>query len=136
MKNKIVLITILTDNVSVLSHFYQDVMGFQVSEEMGEYVEFASEGVRFAICSRTVLENATGDASYQEPRRGQCFELAFEVQDSDALDELFAELVAKGAKPVQEPGNMPWGQRTAFFADPDGNIHELFTELEQGENQT
>ncbi len=104
-------------------------MGFEVRDDMGEYVEFDSEGVRFAVCSRATMESATGDASYKEPRTGQSFELAFEVQGTDALDELFAELVAKGAKAVQAPETMPWGQRTAFFADPDGNIHELFTEL-------
>lgn len=128
---KIALITILTDNIPVMSHFYQNVMGFEVSDDMGEYVEFKSQGVRFALCSRTAMEAATGDASYKQARSGQCFELAFEVQGSQALDELFTELVTKGAKPVQEPVTMPWAQRTAFFADPDGNIHELFTELEE-----
>lgn len=105
-------------------------MGLEVSEDMGEYVEFKSDGVRFAVCSRAIMESATGDASYRELRKGQSFELAFNVENSEALDELFAELVAKGARPVQEPATMPWGQRTAFFADPDGNIHELFTEQE------
>ena len=130
MKKEIALITILTDNVPVLSRFYQNVMGFEVSDDMGEYVEFKSDGVRFAVCSRAIMESATGDASYKDLRKGHSFELAFKVENSEALDELFAELVAKGAKPVQEPDTMPWGQRTAFFADPDGNIHELFTELE------
>jgi catechol-2,3-dioxygenase len=27
---------------------------------------------------------------------------------------------------------MAWGRRTAFFADPEGNIHELYS-LKQGE---
>lgn len=128
---KIALITILTDNIPVMSNFYQNVMGFEVSDDMGEYVEFKSEGVRFAVCSRAAMETATGDASYKLVSSGQSFELAFEVQGSQVLDELFIELVTKGAKPVQEPATMPWGQRTAFFADPDGNIHELFTELEE-----
>lgn len=128
---KIALITILTDNIPVMSHFYQNVMGFEVSDDMGEYVEFKSQGVRFALCSRSAMEAATGDASYKQVRSGQSFELAFEVQGSQALDELFVELVTKGAKAVQEPATMSWGQRTAFFADPDGNIHELFTELKE-----
>jgi lactoylglutathione lyase len=103
LKKEIALITILTDNVPVLSRFYQDVMGFEVSDDMGEYVEFKSDGVRFAVCSRAIMESATGDASYKELRKGQSFELAFKVENSEALDELFAQMVAKGAKPVQEP---------------------------------
>ena len=35
----------------------------------------------------------------------------------------------QGAVGVKPPAKMPWGQYTAFFADPEGNIHELFTDL-------
>ncbi|MEJ2351069.1 MAG: hypothetical protein P8Y03_14890 [Anaerolineales bacterium] len=76
MKKEIALITILTDNVPVLSRFYQNVMGFEVSDDMGEYVEFKSDGVRFAVCSRAIMESATGDASYKDLRKGHSFELA------------------------------------------------------------
>ncbi|MFQ5753700.1 MAG: VOC family protein [bacterium] len=38
-------------------------------------------------------------------------------------------MVTKGTTPIQAPATMPWGQKTAFFADPDGNIHELFANL-------
>jgi hypothetical protein len=27
--------------------------------------------------------------------------------------------------------DVPWQQRTAMFADPDGNIHEFFADLPQ-----
>ncbi|MDA3812094.1 MAG: hypothetical protein PF518_17380 [Spirochaetaceae bacterium] len=40
------------------------------------------------------------------------------------------KIVSKGAKAVHSPADMPWNKRTALFADPDGNIHELFAELE------
>jgi len=39
--------------------------------------------------------------------------------------------VAHGAAPVHAPADMPWGQHTAMFADPDGNIHEFFADLPQ-----
>jgi catechol 2,3-dioxygenase-like lactoylglutathione lyase family enzyme len=129
MNRKIALITILTNNVPVLRDFYREVLGFEISDDMGEYVEFKSDGVRFAVCSRATMQNATGDESFKQPKSGQSFELAFEVESPEALDELYNGLVARGAKSVQGPETMPWGQRTAFFADPDGNIHELFTDL-------
>jgi hypothetical protein len=34
-----------------------------------------------------------------------------------------------GATPVHQPQNMPRNQRAALFADPDGNIHEIFAEI-------
>ena len=28
---------------------------------------------------------------------------------------------------LKEPEMMPWGRKTAFISDPDGNIHELYS---------
>jgi catechol 2,3-dioxygenase-like lactoylglutathione lyase family enzyme len=35
MNRKIALITILTNNVPVLRDFYQEVLGFEISDDMG-----------------------------------------------------------------------------------------------------
>jgi lactoylglutathione lyase len=129
-KGKIALITILTHDVPALLHFYRDVLGFQVRDEMGSYVELECEGVRFAICSRAIMEKVTGHRSYKEPRAGQSFELAFPLDSPEEVDTAYAEVVAKGATPVCAPATMSWRHRTAFFADPDGNIHELFAPLQ------
>ena len=129
MKAQIALITILTDNVPRLALFYQSTLGFEVLQDSGQYVELVNPGVRFAICARSVMENATGDPAFNQARSGQSFELAFPLPSVAELDQAYADIVAKGATPIQPPANMPWNQRTAFFADPDGNIHELFTNL-------
>ena len=126
MTPTIALITILTDDVPALTRFYRDVLGFPIEQGPGEYVEFRSPGVRFAICTRHVMSEATRHPSYAEPRHGQSFELAFPLPASAEVDAAYADIVARGATPVQTPADMPWGQRAAFFADPDGNIHELF----------
>jgi catechol 2,3-dioxygenase-like lactoylglutathione lyase family enzyme len=131
MINRIALITILTDDVPRLTAFYRDVMGFTVKQDMGGYVEFHHDGVRFAICARSILHEASGHASYTEARRGQAFELAFPCAEPAEVDRAYAKIVAQGATPVHAPADMLWGQRTAMFADPDGNIHELFADLPQ-----
>jgi catechol 2,3-dioxygenase-like lactoylglutathione lyase family enzyme len=129
MINQIALITILTDDVPRLTAFYRDVMGFAVKQELGVYVELHTDGVRFAICARSILRDASGHASYTETHRGQAFELAFPCREPAEVDRVYAEIVAQGAAPVHAPADMPWGQHTAMFADPDGNIHELFADL-------
>ena len=129
MLNHIALITILTDDVPRLSAFYRDVMGFAVKQDLGVYVEFHHDGVRFAICARSILHEASSHASYTEAHRGQAFELAFPCGEPAEVDRAYAEIVAQGATPVHAPADMAWGQRTAMFADPDGNIHELFADL-------
>ena len=128
MKGQIALITILTDDVNRLACFYQSVLGFQILKDLGQYVELVNFGVRFAICTRSIMESATGNDTFREPRSGQCFELAFPVDSPDEVDQVYADIIRKGALPIQPPANMPWNQRTAFFADPDVNIHELFAD--------
>ena len=126
MQPQIALVTILTDDVPTLVAFYRDVLGFQPREEADDYTEFTTIGGRFAVCTRAVMKAATGHQSYDEARHGQSFELAFPCNTPDDVDATFAAIVTRGATPIQPPATMPWGHRTAFFADPDGNIHELF----------
>lgn len=133
MKTRIALITILTGDVPAMTRFYRDVLGFVVETDMGEYVEFASEGVRFAVCARSIMFEATGDDGFRRPAAGRSFELAFPCASPATVDETYAEIVEQGATSIKEPADMPWGQRTAFFADPDGNVHELFADLPDSE---
>ena len=129
MINQIALITIVTDDVPRLAAFYRDVLGFAVKTDMGGYVEFHNDGVRFAVCARSILRDASSHASYEEAPHGQHFELAFPCGEPAEVDRVYAEIVAQGATPIHTPADMPWGQRTAMFADPDGNIHEFFADL-------
>ncbi|MBN1678787.1 MAG: VOC family protein [Anaerolineae bacterium] len=133
MQPQIALITILTEDIARLVRFYRDVLGFQPQGEVNEteqkYVEFEHTGVRFAICARPVMWEATRHADFKQPATGQAFELAFPCESPDAVDAAYERIMGQGAAPVQAPATMPWGQRTAFFADPDGNIHELFADL-------
>lgn len=129
MRHEISLITIVSLNAPALARFYQEVLGFEPKGDMGGYVEMQSQGVRFAICSNAIMRDATGEVGYMEPHRGHSFELAFPCDGPEDVDASFERVVGLGARPVRPPADMPWGQRAAFFADPDGNIHELFADL-------
>lgn len=133
MPNTIALVTILTDDVPRLTAFYRDALGFSIKpgQDLSGYVEFDSAGVRFAVCARSILHQASGHASYTEMRRGHAFELAFPCNSPADVDRAYADILTKGAMSIHAPADMPWNQRTAMFADPDGNIHELFADLPQ-----
>ena len=96
MLNQIALITILTDDVPRLAAFYHDVLGFEVKQDLGGYVEFHHDGVRFALCARSIMHDASGHASYAEAQRGQ------------ALNWLFL-----AANPPRSIGCMPRSSRRA-----------------------
>ncbi len=132
MRGRIGLVTILTDDIPSMKRFYGDVLGFKVNEDLGNYVEFGNEGVRFALCTRDVMHEGTAHPSYRKRKEGQAIELAFPLDSPDEVDRAYDEIVSKEAIPVKGPEMMPWGRRTAFFADPKGNIHELYS-LKPGE---
>ena len=134
MRNpRIGLVTVLADDVDAMKAFYGGMLGFEIVEHLGSYVEFRSEGVRFAVCAREVMFTHTGHPSYVEEANGQRFELAFPAGTPEEVDRLYEELVERGAAAVKPPETMPWGRRTAFIADPEGNIHEIYS-LHEGED--
>ncbi len=127
MKAQINLITIWTNSIHPMKNFYKKILGFNIINDLGDYVEFQNSGVRFALCMRSVMFDHS-DAYKIEPC-GQTFELAFPCDTIEDVDYTYKIIIDLGATPVQEPKDMPWGQRTALFADPDSNIHEIFCQL-------
>src|SRR5512139_2582679 len=100
MIHQIALITILTDDVPRLAAFYRDVLHFEVKQDMGGFVEFHYSGMRFALCARSILHEASGNASYTQAHSGQCFDLAFTCREPAEVDRMYAEIVARGAAPI------------------------------------
>ena len=133
LKPKIGLLTILTDNIIKMEEFYNDVMGFEIIYKTENYVEFANEGVRFALCLRNVLFEHSLDDSYNVKPTGHTFELAFPIGTPEEVNKYYNELIEKGASPIKKPEMMPWGRQTGFFADPDRNIHEVYSILFEDE---
>jgi uncharacterized glyoxalase superfamily protein PhnB len=78
------------------------------------------------------MHEGTSHPSYKEQRVGQGFELAFPLDSPEEVDRAYDEIVSKEATPIKGPEMMPWGRRTAFFTDPEENIHELYS-LKLGE---
>ena len=55
----------------------------------------------------------------QRPASGHRIELCIYVDDVDTVFERARE---RGFETVKPPVDMPWGERVAWIADPDGNL--------------
>ena len=55
-------------------------------------------------------------------------QLAFRVE-RDEVDSCAAVLVERGVRIVEGPTDQPFGHRTLFFRDPDGNVLEIYAEI-------
>lgn len=66
-------------------------------------------------------------------------EMALYVDTFEEVDEQYRNVIENGATSLMEPTTEPWGQRTCFIADPEGNIIEIGSwnkPYEEKDNQT
>lgn len=106
--------------------FYWDVLGFEIREdEDTSNVYLIKDGTLFLLYGRDDFERMTHRRyEYIKGLNGHS-ELALYVDTFQEVDEQFHRVVALGATPVLEPETEPWGQRTCYIADPEGNLIEI-----------
>ena len=106
--------------------FYRDVLGFEIREdEKTTNVYLVKDGTLFLLYGREDFEKMTNRKFHYAPEINGHYEIALSVENYTAVDAAFAEVVSKGAVPVMEPTTEPWGQRTCYIADPEGNLIEI-----------
>ena len=117
---------IMVDDMAVMIRFYRDVLGFEIREpEDTSNVFLEKDGTLFLLYRKSDFEKMTGRKfSYCTGVNGH-YEIALGVSNYAAVDAAFSKVVAAGAKPVMEPTTEPWGQRTCYIADPEGNLIEI-----------
>ena len=52
-------------------------------------------------------------------------EIAFNLNKYEDVDREYKRLMDLNVKSVFPPTTMPWGQRTCYVADPEGNLLEI-----------
>jgi catechol 2,3-dioxygenase-like lactoylglutathione lyase family enzyme len=116
----------ITKNVPALIDFYSRVLGV-VGEGDDTHAELKTEGAQLAIFSMDGMESLA--PSSMDGCGYGSFTLGFEVTDVDAEYE---HLKALGVCFVKLPTTHPWGARSVWFRDPDGNIVDFFAILPRG----
>jgi len=102
------------------------VLGFEIKEnEDTKDVYLIKDGTLFLLYGRKDFETMTNKKfEYVKGLNGH-FEIALYVDTFEEVDLEYQKAIDKGATPVMEPLTMPWGQRTCFIADPEGNLIEI-----------
>lgn len=115
-------VVVIVENLDRALAFYTGVLGLELGHRSGQFAQLATGATRIALFERSAMENVLGQALSVPDRAAPAFELGFKVAD---VDTAFAELTARGAEAAVAPTDRPWGQRTAYVRDPDGNLIEL-----------
>lgn len=117
---------IFVKDMAIMVRFYRDVLNFEIKEDENESnVYLVKDGTLFLLYRRTDFEKMTNRTyGYANGINGH-YEIALSVDNYEAVDMTFKEVVSKGAVPVMEPITEPWGQRTCYISDPEGNLIEI-----------
>ncbi len=117
---------IMVDDMAVMVRFYRDVLGFEIKEpEDTSNVFLEKDGTLFLLYRKSDFEKMTNRKfSYCHGINGH-YEIALGVENYAAVDEAYAKVTGMGAVSVMEPTTEPWGQRTCYIADPEGNLIEI-----------
>jgi len=117
---------LLVDDMPTMVRFYRDVLGFEITEgENAVNVYLVKDGTLFMLYERKNFEKMTSRKyEYLKGFNGH-FEIALYVDTFDEVDLEYAKIIEKGARSILEPTTEPWGQRTCYIADPEGNLIEI-----------
>lgn len=117
---------IFVRDMAAMIRFYRDVLGFEIKEgEDTANVYLEKDGTLFLMFGRKDFEEMTGKKFDYVSGLGGHFEIALGVEDYAAVDQTYADVLAKGGRAVMPPATEPWGQRTCYIADPEGNLIEI-----------
>ena len=108
--------------------FYQDTLGLQVQDSNDHSTGFHMENQYFLLmeisaAARMISEEAL-DLKIEGGPRG------FLAAGVDDVDATYEQLKARGVTLLRPPTDQSWGLRTAYFADPEGNVWEINQSIE------
>jgi len=117
---------LMVEDMGRMIRFYRDVLGFEIREaEDTSNVYLVKDGTLFLLYGRQDFEKMTHRKyQYLKGLNGH-FEIALYVDTFAEVDAAYEKAVAAGAQPVLPPEDEPWGQRTCYIADPEGNLIEI-----------
>lgn len=117
--------------------FYRDVIGLKVTwgHENDNYASFANQEepeVVLALFTRQAMAETVGaDHLPTDTQAQDRVALVFEVDDVDVEAD---RIQARGIQLVAGPKDFQgWGIRSAYLRDPDGNLLELYADLDRKE---
>jgi catechol 2,3-dioxygenase-like lactoylglutathione lyase family enzyme len=112
---------LITTNVNQLVEFYESVLNLKAKRSGEDYAEFHTGAGVLAIFSAASQERYIPGSA--EGAANKSAVLEFRVVD---VDQEYSRLQGMVRIWVKPPTTQPWGTRSIYFRDPDGNLVDFF----------
>jgi uncharacterized glyoxalase superfamily protein PhnB len=120
---------LISNDVKTLAAFYQQILRIDPKFSGDNYVEFRTGAGVLAIFDAAAQEKYIPGSATGETNRSVVLE--FRVDDVDAE---YARLQGVVKTWVKGPTTQPWGTRSIYFRDTDGNLVDFFVAAKAREN--
>ena len=112
---------LITRDVRRLVDFYESVLIMKARRTGDDYAEFHTDAGVLAIFSAAAQERYIPHSAEAGDNKSVIIE--FRVADVDKEYRRLQSIVKTWVKP---PSTQPWGTRSIYFRDPDGNLVDFF----------
>jgi catechol 2,3-dioxygenase-like lactoylglutathione lyase family enzyme len=122
---RITVVTLGAYDMPAMRAFYRG-LGWREKRESND--EFASFYTGASILALFPFTHLAHDGRVPASDVGTAFRgvtLAINVESRELVDATIDELRSAGARITKEPEDASWGGRSAYFADPEGNLWEV-----------
>ena len=117
---------LITSNVQRLVEFYEPLLGVMAKKTGEDYAEFPTGVGVLAIFSEDAQEKYIPGSAKAATNRSVV--LQFRVAD---VDQEYRRLNVFVKTWVKRPANQPWGTRSIYFRDPDGNLVDFYAPIKR-----
>lgn len=123
--HRLSLVTLGVRDMPRMQGFYKGLGWPPLPSASDQFCAFLLGGVVLALYGIDDLaaEAAPGEPLVKHGWGGHTF--ALNVDERDQVDEVVGAMTAAGARKVGQVEDRPWGGRTGYVADPEGNRWEI-----------
>ena len=121
---KLVNTCLITNDVKRLVEFYEPVLALKAKKTGEDYAEFPTGVGVLAIFSKDAQEKYIPGSA--EAAKNRSVVLQFRVSD---VDQEYRRLQSLVKSWVKAPTTQPWGTRSIYFRDPDGNLVDFYAPI-------
>ncbi len=112
--------------------FYRDKVGLILKDKQDDFAYLIfSKQERPGLALMTMRNAASLISEAQVRPNEDTIHRSFFAVFVDDVDKEYQELKSRGVNFVKPPLTHPWGQRIAYFEDPEGNLWEISTFLKK-----